>query len=399
MHLSVSFHLRAAAVPVVVLAASLTGCAQSEVPSEPQQQVISTPVSSGTIPAGTTPQPQGSASRGKGWQKVAVDGTVRSIAHGYCMPELRAAGITGDDRPLLVEVVHGVARPFKGELPNRLHNGLSTVLDGDTGLVVTEDVDPARAEPATMQFVDEYWTEEVDQPRDVRGSKPVWLSPLMDGEGGFRTVGAVRAEGRWELHAWQDFGHWVPMDRGHPLFVSSKPSSRSVLTGSTQSGPIVAGAISDQPGTPHPSPQVWTIEDIGGEPTNGRWTSWPLAPTPDGLTDVTSWEAGWWVAGYRNLRPVVYDFDSPTGGTIAMPNTRLAPDHPAVYLAGKPNRRVMVLATQSSDGPTVWIQKGRGWLRIPAPAGKLSAASRNMDGLFMLIDGALWFRPLTSPGC
>ena len=189
------------------------------------------------------------------------------------------------------------------------------------------------------------------------------------------------------------------MDRGHPLFVSAKPSSRSVLTGSTQSGAIVAGAISDQPNRPRASPQVWTIEDIGGAPTDGRWTRRPLAPTPDGLTDVASWEVGWWVAGHRNLRPVVYDFDSPTRGTIPMPDTRLDPDHPVVYVAGIPIGRSMVLATQSADGPTVWMHKGRDWLRIPAPAGKLSAASRNVDGLYLLIDGALWFRSLPGAGC
>jgi len=114
-----------------------------------------------------------------------------------------------------------------------------------------------------MQLVDEYRTQEIDQPRDGRGSKPLWFWPLMDGEADFRTVGAVLADRRWELHAWQDFGHWVPMDRGHTLYLFAKPSSRSVLTGSTEGQLIMAGAISDSPGEPGPSPQVWTIEDIG----------------------------------------------------------------------------------------------------------------------------------------
>jgi len=251
-----------------------------------------------------------------------------------------------------------------------------------------------------MRFVDEYVTEKIDPPV-IRGRKPVWLSPLMNGEGDFRTLGAVRADGRWELHAWQDSDakHWVPMDRGHTLYLSAKPSSRSVLTGSTVGELIVAGAISDQPVRSAASPQLWTIADTGSEPTNGRWTRLPLQPTPDGLTDVFSWELGWWVAGHRNLRPVVYDFDSAVVASMPMPDTRLDPDHPVVYLAERPSKRSMVLATQSIDGPTVWIQKGRDWLRVPAPAGKLSAVSRNADGLFTLIDGALWFRPLPGSGC
>jgi len=331
---------------------------------------------------------------------VAIDGTVRSISHQLCKPQELAAGMSSGGGPLLVEVSHGIARDFQGELPNRLHNGLSTVVDGDVGIAVTEDLDPARAMPATIQGVDEYVTDEIEQPRSVRGIKPVWLSPLMDGEGDFRTVGAVRSNGRWELHAWQDFGHWDPMDRGHTLYLFAKPSSRSVLTGSTEGQLIVAGAISDQPRRPKASPQLWTIDDIGSGPTNGRWTRWPLTPTPDGLTDVASWEVGWWVAGHRNLRPVVYDFDSDSGGaSMPMPGTRLDPKHPVVYVVDAPIGKAMVLATQSADGPTVWIQKGRSWMRIPAPAGKLSAASRNHDGLFMLIDGALWFRPLAGAGC
>jgi hypothetical protein len=82
-----------------------------------------------------------------------------------------------------------------------------------------------------------------------------------------------------------------------------------------------------------------------------------------------------------------------------MPDTRLDPDHPVVYVAGIPIGRSMVLATQSADGPTVWIQKGRAWLRIPAPVGKLLAASTSDDGVYVLIEGTLWFRSLPDPGC
>ena len=338
-------------------------------------------------------------SRAIGWQKVAIDGSVRSITRHSCSPNLLAAGLRVGDQPLLVDVTHGVARGFKGELPNRLHHGLSAVATDGANTFVTEDVDPSHAEPATMQLVDQYLTEVIDQPRDRRGSKPLWFWPLMDGEEDFRTVGAVRADGRWELHAWQDFGDWVPMDRGHPLFVSAKPSSRSVLTGSTEAYVIVAGAISDQSGGPDASPQVWTIEDIGGPRTSGRWTRRPLVPAPDALTDVASWEVGWWVAGHRDLRPVVYDFDSRDGAGIPMPATRLDPRHPVVYVAGIPISRSMVLATQSADGPTVWVRSGRNWLRIPAPAGKLLAAQTSDDGVYVLIDGTLWFRSMPDSGC
>lgn len=48
---------------------------------------------------------------------------------------------------------------------------------------------------------------------------------------------------------------------------------------------------------------------------------------------------------------------------------------------------------------TVWVRKGRAWLRIPAPAGKLLAASTSDDGVYVLIEGTLWFRSLPDPGC
>ena len=104
-------------------------------------------------------------------------------------------------------------------------------------------------------------------------------------------------------------------------------------------------------------------------------------------------------AGFRDLRPVVYDFDSARGRSIPMPDTRLDPVHPVVYLAGMPIGREMVLATQSADGPTVWVRKSRDWLRIPAPAGKLLAAQTSLDGVYVLIDGTLWFHPFRDPGC
>jgi len=69
--------LRAAAVPLVVLAALLAGCAQSAVPSEPQQPVTSTPVSSGAILSVATPTAKESASRGR---RVAEGGDRRVSA-------------------------------------------------------------------------------------------------------------------------------------------------------------------------------------------------------------------------------------------------------------------------------------------------------------------------------
>ena len=100
------------------------------------------------------------------------------------------------------------------------------------------------------------------------------------------------------------------------------------------------------------------------------------------------------MSGHRDLRPVVYDFDQRNGATMPVPDTRLDPGHPAVYIARSPIGAPMVLATQSADGPTVWVEKRRGWLRVPAPAGTLRSAQTVHNGVYVLIDGTLWFHSL-----
>ncbi len=56
----------------------------------------------------------------------------------------------------------------------------------------------------------------------------------------------------------------------------------------------------------------------------------------------------------------------------------------------------LVLATQSLDGPTLWVSRGRDWQRIAAPPGRLAAASVVGDGVYLLIEGSVWFRELAS---
>jgi hypothetical protein len=87
------------------------------------------------------------------------------------------------------------------------------------------------------------------------------------------------------------------------------------------------------------------------------------------------------------------------GASMPVPNTRLDPGHPVVYIAAIPIASPMVLATQSVDGPTVWAKRGRDWQRIAAPSGKLAAAQTARDGVYVLIDGALWFRGVPGLTC
>jgi hypothetical protein len=401
-------------VLVFVVAAVPAGCNlpnPAPVSQQPESAVSPTASLSPTTAVSPT-------SHGAGWERLDIDGSVdgggslRAITDGYCWTDTFAAGVR-DGQPLLVKVVSGSAREVRGgsarevigAFPSAGHNGLGSVVFNADDIFATEELDPADAKRATMwhgAYNLGYFSPELtqwEQIWDARGVIPGWLSPLMDGEENLRAVGAVRAKDRWELHAWQANNQWFSLDRGHQLYVHVKPSSRSVLTASTETTVIVAGAISERPDGSGASPQVWWIEDEQGF-DDGRWKRAPTASTPDALTDIAQWDLGWWVAGHRKLRPVIYDFDRMFGASMPVPDTRLDPARPGVYVAGIPvGQDPMVLATQSVDGPTVWVQKGKSWLRIPAPAGTLSAAQTVADGVYLLIDGALWFRSMPEVGC
>jgi hypothetical protein len=131
------------------------------------------------------------------------------------------------------------------------------------------------------------------------------------------------------------------------------------------------------------------------EDSGGRWQHHPTATVPDGLTDVASWDLGWWVAGHRDGRPVVYDFDSGGGAALPVPDTRLDPEHPLTVVAGIPvGGRPLVLATQTVDGPVVWVGEDTDRTRIPGTDGRLSAAQRVVDDVYVVVDGQLWVRTL-----
>ena len=198
-----------------------------------------------------------------------------------------------------------------------------------------------------------------------------WARP--DGEANTRVVGAVRSADRWRLHAWQALGddEWLALDVGEQLHALTEPSSRTVLTGTTEVGVVVAGPVSDRARAADAAPEVWSLSDTP-EQSGGRWERHPTATVPDAFTHVASWDLGWWVAGHRDGRPVVYEFDDPGGGAaLAVPDTRLDPHHPLTVVAGIPVERPLVLATQSVDGPAVRVDDGALWVRaLPAAAGQ-----------------------------
>ncbi len=308
-----------------------------------------------------------------------------------------AAGRHWGGGPLLADVTDGVATELSSTaLPRQQRQGLDSVSSDGENIAVSEVVSDAARAPATVWIggMSADTRSEHKPPRDDEGRAPMWATPLLDGEEGFRSVGAVPVPGGWDIRAWRADATWESLDAFPQLRLGRVPAPRTLLSGTTESEVVVAGQLSER-GPDAAAPwSVWTLGDDGPATPGGRWQRAMLASVPDGLTDIASWDAGWWVAGHRGMKPVVYDFDSAAGAELAVPDTSLDPLCPSVFVAGKPIGRSLVLATQSVDGPTVWLAAGHDWVRLPAPAGSLSAAQLVGDAIYVLVDGTLWFRAL-----
>jgi len=390
---------RSAGVAAAVLLAALaSACSWSGRGGGPEPSGL--PAFSG----GATPSASAPASAGE-WRRVDLPGTVRSVAAAADVI------VAGEDagRSMIAVVTGGSARRLPAGGPPAPHGLAAADFDGES-LAVVERPPADPATPAAVWQVDysllhdgvaASWRR--DEIHDGNGRAATWLRPLLDGEEDYRAVGAVRRGGGWALHAWMAWDTWRRLDRGEQLYLSGSPEA--LRTGTTETTVVVAGAVSDRPEAPATTPQVWSLRDdlFEDDDAPGRWTRLPTASAPDALTDVASWDLGWWVAGHRKLRPVVYDYDSvarPAGRELPVPDTRLDPRHPVVLVAGVPVSSAMVLATQSVEGAVVWVAGGPGsprWTRVPAPPGVLGAAVAVPGGVYLVLDGALWYRPLEVP--
>ena len=116
---------------------------------------------------------------------------------------------------------------------------------------------------------------------------------------------------------------------------------------------------------------------------------------PDSLSDMEDWPLGFWVAGSQGGHPVVYDFDNGGGDALPMPDTTLDPENPVTYIAQVPIADPLVIATQSTEGPTVWVRSQQSWTRIFGPEGALQDALVIEGVVYLVIDGDLWRRPLS----
>jgi hypothetical protein len=339
------------------------------------------------------------------WTRLPIRGDVRSIedglytaaSPGQMRARVLAAGVTPQGKPLLLDVIGERTHRIHVNVPNSSGLGLAEgVSDGETA-AVREYIDVDRMKPVTVWFGDTYGTFSVRAPVDESGDPTVWLSPLLDGEEDARAVGLVQDGARLYVRAWQAFRSWKRMDAPNQLVVPELTSNAPLLTGSTETSVVVAGAIGKPGKTAKLS--IWQLGD--GRAVNGngrgRWHQMSIVESADDFSDVASWEIGFWVAGNEGDQPVVYDFDSANGSTLAVPSTRLDPSRPVTYIAQEPiGHTPLILATQSVEGPTVWVENHGSWTRIPGPEGTLSDAQVVGNQLYLVVNGDLWHRTLVA---
>lgn len=220
----------------------------------------------------------------------------------------------------------------------------------------------------------------------------VWFRAHFDGEQNLRGAGVVHDRGQWWLRGWQLWNDWEPLDEAPRLVVDGpRPALHTAVT---ETALVVAGEVAARDDGRDAELSIWELADHAPGDGGTRWARRPLATPPDAITDLVAWELGFWVAGHRDGRAVLLDFDEHDGEPMSVPEAPLSGDRPQVLVASKPvGDRPTVLAMQHEDGPSVWIQDGVTWADVPAPVGTLQDAAAVGDRLYVLVDGVLWRRP------
>lgn len=334
--------------------------------------------------------------RGQGWSPVHLDAEVRSI-DGLGSAYLLAAG-ADEGRPLLLRVTDGTAEHLHTDMVDRYDGMGLRGITGDGLNIAATGANPATAgRPATLWLGDEYGEFWTGVPKDRQGRAPVWLEPSFDGEEDFRGVGVVRVGPEWRVHAWEAVDDWIAIDAGPQLYSREAPTADSLLVAETETSLVVAGDLADTPAASPGPPELWTIFSSYAYESDARWERVELSPVPDAITDLASWDIGFWVAGHDDLHPVLFDFDDTAGRPMDAPAVALDPRHPEVHLASVPWDGRVVLALQTREGPSVFHRDAGRWTEVTAPEGRLEDAAVVDDLVYLLVDGRLWYRPLPVP--
>jgi hypothetical protein len=323
------------------------------------------------------------------WEHIDLPGTVSVVVDGrYTWPEPPHVLVGGEDdgAGVVLDVTAGRG-PVAVALPGVPDPIWHLSSDGNEAVASAG----RGGAGSDVWYLAEMYEAEFDGPRDEAGDEPVWAAPTVDGEGDLRVAGVVPEGDRWRVRAWMIWDDWERMDAGPALYVPDVPRSGELLVAATEVGVVIAGDLATERSAAAPS--VWFIWDSavadevegGGEP----WIEETLVPQPDALTDIRSWEGGWWVAGHRSGAPLIYDFDG-RGGVLEVPDVRLDLEQPTVLLAAVALDGDPLLVLRTVDGPGAWYRVGGTWHEMPLPDGDVQDAEYAEGLLYVVVDGELF---------
>ena len=137
---------------------------------------------------------------------------------------------------------------------------------------------------------------------------------------------------------------------------------------------------------------MWVIDGFDYEPSTG-WRRARLDPVPDAVTDVDTWPLGYWVAGHRGQRPLVYDFDKGGGELLDLPDVRLDADDPTVLVHDMASS-VPFVGVQAERGPSVWYCVDGDWRELRLPDGELREIQATEHWLYVQLGDEIWYAEL-----
>ncbi len=343
------------------------------------------------------PAPGGPAPRvvAPEWRAIPVEGVISDVDGTYT-ELLTVVGTARDGRPLVAAVDGDHLTQVASKVPDAYGTGATSATGNVENDGFVQQAAPALGLPARLflGYIDpeygdglfEEWHRSTLVHPD--GAPTPWASLLLDDEGDVRAVGARREHGAWRAHLWEahpDDGRWRLTERGPGPRLRAEPSARTLVTSTEEVRVYVAENAAARA-------RLWSIDADPYHPT--RWRSEDLEGGADTVTDVLSWAVGSWVAGTREDHAVVWDLDH-VGGEVDLPDVELDPGSPLVRVLRLPiGDQQPAVAVQQPDGPSVWVRAESGWRELEAPPGRMSLAAATAQGLYLVIDGELWFRPL-----
>lgn len=236
--------------------------------------------------------------------------------------------------------------------------------------------------------------------------EPMWAAPIVDEKSSTALTAHLGPDGEWRLQArglLTGAGQGAGLV-GRELHLGAAPDLALDYSSYAGGPAVVVGFIGDGP---DPKATAWALS-VSSKASRGlpmaEWRRVALDPVPTGMSSVARCGDATYLAGRVGDQPVVYklwdlNFRGPVRtASVLAPPTELDPtakdgaSRPVVLVAGA-EASLPVLLTASVDGNWLWWLGSDSWYRVPAPPGRLRAASFASGQIWAHVDGDLWSLP------